>query len=205
MKKVFIKGLTTGIILQLAIGPIFIFVVNITFQKGILNALSAVLAVTIVDYIYILLAVIGVGKILEKEKIKKTFTIISSLVLLIFGIVILKKSFYFNTTNQIILESGIFKSFLSAFTLTILNPLTIIFWTSIFSTKTVEYNLNKKELVIFGLSSGLATLLFLSLSVISLSFIRVMISKEIIQILNVFVGILLILYSFLRTIKTIKV
>ena len=69
MQKIFFKGLTTGLILQLAIGPIFIFIANISFQKGIMNALSAVIAVTIVDYIYIVLAIIGVGKILDEERI----------------------------------------------------------------------------------------------------------------------------------------
>lgn len=71
MKRIFLKGLTTGLVLQLAIGPVFIFIANIAFQKGLTNALFAVSAVTIVDYIYIAMAIIGLGKILEQEKVKK--------------------------------------------------------------------------------------------------------------------------------------
>lgn len=67
MNKVFIRGLTTGLILQLAIGPVFIFVANTIFQKGVIEGILAVIAVTIVDYIYIVLAIFGVGKVLKKK------------------------------------------------------------------------------------------------------------------------------------------
>lgn len=50
MRSVALKGLITGLILQIAIGPIFFLIVNITLQKTLLDGLSAVVAVTIVDY-----------------------------------------------------------------------------------------------------------------------------------------------------------
>jgi threonine/homoserine/homoserine lactone efflux protein len=48
------------------------------------------LALTIVSYIYIALSAFGIGKLLEKEKTKKIFGIISSAVLIIFGSIIIK-------------------------------------------------------------------------------------------------------------------
>lgn len=203
MKRIFLKGLTTGLILQLAIGPVFIFIVNIAFQKGLTNALFAVSAVTIVDYIYIAMAIIGLGKILEKKQRKKLFTIISSLVLMIFGLLMIKKGFKFsiNNTESGLIANNLRESFSSAFILTISSPLTILFWTTIFTAKTIEYSMNRKELVIFGFASGLATFLFLGFLVILLSFVRTMISTEIIQGLNVSVGIILILYGLMRVLK----
>lgn len=84
--KVFLKGLTTGLILQIAIGPIFFYLVNITLQKNLMDGLFAVFAVTIVDYLYILLAIAGVGKILEKEKTKEIIGLVSSVILILFGL-----------------------------------------------------------------------------------------------------------------------
>lgn len=69
--KVFKNGLLTGLLLQLAIGPVFFLIVNITLQRTVLDGFVAVLAVTIVDYLYITLALIGVGKLLQKKKFKK--------------------------------------------------------------------------------------------------------------------------------------
>lgn len=72
------NGLTTGIVLQLAIGPVFFYIINLSLQKTMLDGLVAALAVTIVDYLYIALAIFGVGKLLEHPKIKRGFGIVSS-------------------------------------------------------------------------------------------------------------------------------
>ena len=69
--KVFKNGLATGLILQLAIGPVFFFIVNLTLRKTIFDGLAGVLAVTLVDYFYIALAIFGIGKLLENKKVKR--------------------------------------------------------------------------------------------------------------------------------------
>ena len=68
--KPLLKGLFTGLFLQLAIGPVFFFILGITINSNFINVLSAITAVTLVDYIYIALSLLGLSKIIEKEKIK---------------------------------------------------------------------------------------------------------------------------------------
>lgn len=203
MNKVFIRGLTTGLILQLAIGPVFIFVANTIFQKGVIEGILAVIAVTIVDYIYIVLAIFGVGKVFEKENIRRVFVIISSIVLIIFGIIMMKNGIGLIDDN-IILGNTKISSFTQAFVLTLSSPLTIVFWTSIFASKVDEYMLNRRELIIFGLACGLATLLFLGACVMLLSWLKIMISYVIIQLLNFIVGIVLVFYGMIR-LKKIRI
>jgi threonine/homoserine/homoserine lactone efflux protein len=93
-------------------------------------------------------------------------------------------------------------SFASAFLLTISSPLTIVFWTSLFSSKAIEKGYSKKELVPFGFAAGLATLTFLGLAVTVLSTVRASIPVTVIQVLNGLVGALLILYGVVRLWKT---
>ena len=88
--KVFLNGLSTGLILQLAIGPVFFYIVNLSLHKTIFDGLAAVLAVTIVDYLYITLAILGIGRLLQKKRIKKVFGIISSVILIVFGCITLQ-------------------------------------------------------------------------------------------------------------------
>lgn len=88
--KVLKNGLLTGFIINLAIGPLFFFVVNLALQRTVLDGLIGVLALTIVSYIYIALAVFGIGKLFENKKVKKIFAIISPMVLIIFGGIIIK-------------------------------------------------------------------------------------------------------------------
>lgn len=91
--KSLLKGLLTGLFLQLAIGPVFIFIFGITLNSNFINVLCAITAVTLVDYIYIALSLLGLSKIIEKERIKKVVGVISSFVLIAFSIIILKNAF----------------------------------------------------------------------------------------------------------------
>ena len=207
MLRVFITGLSTGLVLQLAIGPVFFFILNISLQRTLVDGLCSVFAVTVVDYFYIILAIIGVGKLLEKKTIQKKLALISSAVLIIFGIAMLVSSRGIlagattQSTHQI---SNYWSSFLSALLLTISSPLTIVFWTGLFAAKAIEYNYTKRQLVIFGISAGLATVLFLGCSVVVLSFIKASVPLLLVRLLNVLVGVLLILYGAIRFFAVIK-
>ena len=203
--KIIKNGLLTGLLLQLAIGPVFFFILNLTLRWTILDGLIAVLAVTIVDYFYITLAIFGIGYFLEKKRVKKIFGIVSSIVLIIFGIIIIKDVIGSDfSTNLDSNSSNLVTSFISVFFLTISSPMTIVFFTSLFAAKAVEYNYTKRELLIFGLATGSATFLFLGTSVILFSLIGGAIPIIVIRILNILVGILLIGYGTIRLARILK-
>jgi threonine/homoserine/homoserine lactone efflux protein len=201
--KTFLNGLLTGLILQMAIGPVFFFIINIALQRTLNDGLAAVIAVTLVDYFYITLAIFGVGKLLQKKKIKKIFGIISSIILIIFGIIIIKNIPLESATISLTTDSkNILSSFSSVFFLTISSPMTIVFFTGIFSAKAIEYNYTKHELLIFGLSVGLATFLFMGSSVVLFSLLKTSVPILLIQTLNLIVGCLLIIYGTIRLKRT---
>lgn len=203
--KIFGNGLATGLVLQLAIGPVFFFIINLALQRSFFDGLIGTLAVTIVDYFYITLAILGIGKLLENKKIKKMFGIISSIALIIFGIIIIKGIMGNDISTTISTNStNLLSSFISVFLLTISSPMTIVFFTSIFTAKALEYNYSKKELLIFGFGTGLATFLFMGTSVILFSLVKGGIPILLIQILNVAVGCLLIGYGGIRFLKVYK-
>lgn len=203
--KIFRNGLATGLVLQFAIGPVFFFIINLVLQKSIFDGLAGVLAVTIVDYFYITLAIFGIGKLLENKKVKKMFGNISSIVLIIFGIIIIKGIMGGDISATINTNStNLLSSFMSVFLLTISSPMTIIFFTSIFTAKALEYNYTKKELFIFGFGTGLATFLFMGTSVILFSLVKGGVPILLIQILNLMVGCLLVGYGGIRLLKVYK-
>lgn len=203
--KVFANGLLTGLVLQTAIGPVFFFIINLALQRSLYDGLVAVAAVTLVDYFYISLAILGIGKLLEKKKFKKAFGIISSVVLVIFGLVIIKGILGDNVlTTSTIKSTRLLTSFSATFFLTISSPMTIVWYTGLFAAKAVEYNYTKRELLVFGLSVGLATLLFMGTSVILFSLLKKTGPISLIQTLNIVVGSLLMLYGTVRFIKVLK-
>lgn len=104
--SIFVKGLVTGLILQVAIGPVFFFVVNIVMQRTLLDGFFAILAVALADYCYIILSIIGIAKLLENNRLKRFLGFVSSLILILFGlymVIAALKTIQFNTytTNNL--------------------------------------------------------------------------------------------------------
>ena len=109
-----------------------------------------------------------------------------SAVLIIFGAIIINGVVGTGTTSAIsIVSTSLFSSYSSVFLLTISSPMTIVFFTSIFSAKAIEYNYSKHELLVFGLATGLATFIFMGSSVVLFSLMSESIPLVIIQVLNV--------------------
>lgn len=202
--KIFRNGLTTGLILQLAIGPVFFFIINVTLQKTIIDGFARVVAVTLVDYFYITLSIVGIGKLLENKRTKTIFGIVSSIVLILFGLIIIKGAITYESTMSEVNSASLFSSFSSVFLLTISSPMTIVFFTSLFTSKAVEYNYTKNELLIFGVGTGFATFLFMGTSVLLFYLMKGAVSLFTIQMLNMLVGCLLIGYGGMRLVKNIE-
>lgn len=168
------------------------------------DGLVGAIAVTLVDYIYIVLAILGIGKLLETSKFKKIFGIVSAIVLIIFGVMMIKEIMSTNTVTTIATHStNLLASFTTVFLLAISSPLVIVFNTSLLTAKAIENNYNQKELTIFGLGVGLAPLIFISLSVLLFSLLKGTIPGVIIQVANLAVGCVLIWYGGIRLIKTL--
>jgi threonine/homoserine/homoserine lactone efflux protein len=202
MKPLF-NGMLTGLILQLALGPVFFYVLGITVDSNFTNSLFAILAITLADYIYIILSLIGIGKLLQEDRVKKWFGLIGAIILVLFGVMIFYKGFVSieNAEHFSAIAWTPLSAFTTAFVLTISSPLTIVFWSSVFSAKAIEMNYRNKQLIIFGIGTGSSTFLFLSATMLVLSFLKSDIPNSVIQGLNCVVGLLLIYYGVTRTLK----
>ncbi len=203
LQRVFFNGLLTGLILQLAVGPVFFFVAGTAMQKPAAAGYAAVLGVAAADYLYIALALIGAGKLLERRKIKRSLAILSSLVLVLFGafMIYTARGGSVPYPDDAGISGGAASSLAAGFLLTMSSPLTIVFWTGMFAARSIEYNLGGKELWAFGLSAGSATILFLGAAVMILSSARAMAPGTVILVLNIAVGLILILYGVWRLMK----
>jgi threonine/homoserine/homoserine lactone efflux protein len=92
----------------------------------------------------------------------------------------------------VVTTTNLFSSFTSVFFLAVSNPMSIVFFTGLFSAKAIEYNYTKKELYSFGFGVGLSTLIFTSGAVLLFSLLKGTIPTIVIQILNITVGVLII-------------
>lgn len=201
---IFLDGFLTGLILQIAIGPVFFYILGLGWGRSTLDAYAGVLGAVLVDYLYIALAVLGIGQALEKPGIKKVLGILGPLVLGFFGLAMILGNTVAMELPHAEATSSPLSSFFSTILLTASSPLTIVFWTSLFASKAVEKGYTQKQLIPFGIAAGLATLAFLGLSVSFLVKYSFVFPDHVIRYLNLGVGGILICYGVVRFLKSIE-
>lgn len=198
-----IDGFKFGMVLQFVLGPVFFFVFQTSMIKGLIPALLATLGVTAIDALYILLAVVGVGQLIEKNKKIETFLkYFGSLILIIFGIFLLFDTLRGDLSTSFNVADAAYQNpFLTAAILTLSSPLTIIFWTGVFASKTINENMKVNELTLFAIGALLSTLIFLSATSILGNFTKLFVNNHIISLLNIAVGLLLIFFGIKPLVK----
>lgn len=193
--RMIIKGFRFGILLQIAIGPVFLFVLKTATESGILAAEAAVLGATIVDALFVTLAILGIGKLLDKPRTKNALKYFGTVILVYFGAGIVLGSFDIHIlpglggfTSSITLTS----SFLASFVLTASSPLTILFWAGLFATKLSNEGYSKSDMKLFGFGAVLTTLSFLGIIAFIAGLLEPLMTDGLIDGLNIVVGIVLI-------------
>lgn len=194
------KGFKFGMLLQLAVGPICLYIFNQAVEKGILNALIGVLGVVVIDAIFIVLSIIGISTFVEKRA--KWFKYFGTVILLYFGIRTIIGGLTMNEITQINIDSGDYlRTFVNSIFLTASNPLTILFWSGVFANKVIEEKLSRTDEIEFGVGAVLSTALFLSSVSFIGQFTKNFISVNLVRLLNIFVGIFLVYYGIKLTFK----
>lgn len=196
------EGLKFGMILQFAIGPVCMYIFSLGSNEGLFSAENAVFAVTIVDFIFVLLAILGISSFIKNENVKNYFKIMGALIVGYFGLNIILGAFDINIIPNINLF-GVKKyesAFVDGFLLTASNPLTIIFWTGVFSTKIAEGKMKSADVYFFGIGAVIATLLFLSTIAIIGSITKNIIPVFAVKVLNILIG-LILLYLAINKLK----
>lgn len=134
MLDLIIKGIATGFILSVLVGPVFFLLLETSIRKGVRAALAFDLGVLLSDLIYIIFAYIfynQVSKVIEGEW-AYLFQIIGGFVFIFFGFYTLfKKPKHDERSEEEIINSPT-KDFivlgLKGFLLNFANPGVIIYW-----------------------------------------------------------------------------
>jgi threonine/homoserine/homoserine lactone efflux protein len=196
-------GFRFGMLLQLAVGPMCLLVFSTAASSGFFSSFKLVLAIALIDALYIFLACIGVGKLISKPKIKKSIKIFGGTVLMIFALNIFFGAFGFQILPALSLSyaSSTKSIFLKGILLTASNPLTIIFWSGVFSAQIADNNYAALQLAFFGFGCVLSTLSFLTAVGILGTFVSSFVSQNIIRVLNILVGIIIMYFAIRMFIK----
>jgi threonine/homoserine/homoserine lactone efflux protein len=165
MRRALYHGTRFGLLLQLAVGPVCLFVLRTGSEQGAWRGLAAVAGVALVDALYIALAGLGVTRWTESARARRALQWGGAAIIAVFGLDVLA-----STLGQPLIPAVVgsrvvadgSSAFLSAVLLTASNPLTIVFWAGVFSAKVAAERYGKAELWLFSSGCVLATVAFLT-------------------------------------------
>lgn len=187
----FFYGFAYGILLQISVGPVFFAILHKSINDGFLEALKMVFGITLVDGLYILISFTTMSALLRIHYLNLAIRFLGTIVLILFGINYIKSANKKHLNTKTSKRSK--NSFIYGIELTAINPLTIIFWSSTFSSITASNKISN----IFMYSTGCISSTFVFLSTASLlgSSFKKFFNTTFLKLTNYVVGIILICFG----------
>lgn len=188
--KYILQGFRFGLLLQIAIGPISLYIFSLAGTVPVLQTFPAILGVTLADTLFIFLAIAGVSKLLDVPGVQQALHLVGSFVIILFGMQISLEAFGLSLIPSFSLLSvdSVQDSFLKGFLMTAANPLTLVFWGGVMSAKLSTLSYSKEETSLFGIGAALSTGICLTIVAVIGAVSRYYISEAFLTVVNAGVG-----------------
>lgn len=199
MDIIIYDGLIKGFLAASIIGPISVLIIHRTLRNGPFIGWVSGLGVALADGMFGLVGGLGIVVLADFLGSNKTsLIVVSALILFILGIKIYNSPQIEKSTNvnQSINSKGYAASFTSIFFLTISNPLTVLYFASMYANMGVqENNIGYLNVIIFGAAIFLGSLTWWLILVGVVGWLRERFDLEKIRALNQLTGIVILGYA----------
>lgn len=213
MSDLILKGVVTGFILSVMIGPVFFVLLETSIRKGIRAGIALDIGVFLSDAIYILIAFLFYNEVksLAEGQSKEIAKVIGGILFIIYGIfTFFKKPATVQFTVSKEREPADWKEYrllcLKGFLLNLANPLVIFYWFSVLSlgdSNQVEGWSTPVALFVF---IGIILFTFFSIDILKIlgaKQLRPFITNKLLKSLNQLIGIVFMVFGIVLLIQGI--
>jgi threonine/homoserine/homoserine lactone efflux protein len=203
---VIFKGVVTGFILSIMIGPVFFMLIETSIVKGIRAALAFDIGVLLSDIIYISIVFFFLSEVTAAiDENKNILTVIGGIILIIFGVFnALKKQEAKLNTDFIQLvhqprDYGVL--LMKGFFLNFLNPMVLFYWFAVLTIDTDRVALGGWQAISF---IAIILLTFFSVDILKIfgaKKLRVFITPSVLKRLNLILGAILMIFGIVLIIR----
>jgi len=194
----FLQGIIPGLILSIAIGPVFFMLISTSLNSGFRKAMVLEAGIIIGDAFCILLAVLGLQAILAKEEYRQLLTISGGIILILFGFFSWKKApSAVNMGSDSVREVSNFRLFWKGFFFNISNPSVVFFWMEAVGIAINEFK-NERTKVIPYFAATLLTVFLIDVLKAFMAFrVKKFLSEENLIKMNRIAGLAIIIFGLL--------
>jgi len=193
-----LKGIVTGFILSIMIGPVFFVILETSIRRGVKAALALDLGVLISDLVYILIAYVFYSEVsgLINGENKGILKLIGGILFVVYGAFTFfkkpKEEKVDEVGNVVQNSSDYFMLALKGFLLNFANPLVIFYWFSVITmgAKNSEHAGTNENSILFFLGVILVTFFsFDLLKILGAKKLRPLVTEKLLVALNHLIGI----------------
>ncbi len=198
MFELTIKGIVTGFVLSIMIGPVFFVILETSIRRGVKAALALDLGVLISDLVYILIAYVFYSEVsgLINGENKGLLKLIGGILFVIYGAFTFfkkpKEEKVDEVGNVVQNSTDYFMLALKGFLLNFANPLVIFYWFSVITmgAKNSEHAGTNENSILFFLGVILVTFFsFDLLKILGAKKLRPLVTERLLVALNQLIGI----------------
>lgn len=188
----YLAGFTLGLMLQLSVGPVFFTVLHLSIKRGFTEGIKMTCAVALVDAFYICLSFTSISVLLRMPDIKMMISFFAMIVPIYFGVTFIKNAR--NKSNKAVAFEG--NSFSYGIKITLMNPLTIVFWSGTFGSLISANKLaGFASAMIYASGCVTATLFFLGLTSLSGKYLTWLVKANKLRYIDYAIGSSLIVFG----------
>jgi len=207
-----LKGIVTGFILSIMVGPVFFLLLETSIRKGARAAISFDIGVLLSDFIYIIIAYIFYSEVadLTKGKNNEIAKVIGGSLFIVYGIVTyfkkLKHPPVDDDGNIIQKNKDYLFLFLKGFLLNFANPLVIFYWFSVMTlaSKNTQLPNGESAPIMLFITIIMTTFFFFDiLKIIGAKKLRPLVTDNLLKSLNQLIGIVFVGFGVFLLIKGI--
>lgn len=213
MSDLILKGIITGFILSVMIGPVFFILLETSIKKGIRAGVAFDLGVFVSDLIYVLIAFLFYNEVkdLAEGQSREIVKSIGGIVFIIYGTYTLfKKPSLVEITTSKTREPSDWKEYrilaLKGFLLNLANPLVIFYWFSVLSlgdSRHIE-GLSTRMILFLFISTVLLTFFTVDLlKILGAKQLRPFITNRLLKALNLLIAIVFISFGVVLLVQGI--
>lgn len=205
MTHAIFNGILLGLLISVLIGPVFFMLIHVSMKEGFRSAMALDAGILLSDAFCIVIAWLGMARLLEDPMNKQIFIVAGSIVLIVLGVLKLRKPRQKPASDS---EIKIRKSnplwlLIQGFIYNLLNPSTLIFWiTTVGGAVTYYQNDTTQIYTQFGATLSVV----LGIDLMKAWFAKKMgkfMTPVIFRKLNIYIGIIFVIFGIALIVRLI--
>jgi len=196
--EIIFNGFKLGIVLAFLIGPVFFTIIQTSVERGFKNGVLVSLGVSLSDILYVAICYFGLVQFINEPGFRQYLAYAGGGILVLFGLyhLFVKSRKNIRTALEVEGSKKMYRYLVKGFIINGLSPMVLIFWIGTISVASLDfgYSLGYEFFIFFGmvLVTALATDI---LKAYLADKLRRLITKRLMMIVNIIVGICLIIFG----------